>query len=166
MWNCTTCASFVLNYWAHDLCTGHKVAGQLARQWCLRVIVIACLHLTTSVSDESKVFTSTWAAVTDQIYFVWDSSKKILTRSDRHLAKQRHYKIVSSYVSWWGPTCNLVKSATWATMSCVALFTSTWAGATDQIYFVWESSKKILTCSDRHLAKQRHYNLVSPYVSW
>lgn len=45
----------------------------------------------------------------------------------------------------------------WATVSYLTLFTSSWAGASDQSMFVKDDSKSKWAGSDRHLAYQRHY---------
>jgi hypothetical protein len=48
----------------------------------------------------------------------------------------------------------------WATISCVALSTSASFGASDQITFVWDGSKRKSTGSDHSLSWRRHNNLV------
>jgi hypothetical protein len=48
----------------------------------------------------------------------------------------------------------------WATISCVALSESAATGASDQIYFVWDSSKGKSTGSDHYITCKRYYNLV------
>jgi len=52
----------------------------------------------------------------------------------------------------------------WATISCLALFftasTSCPSAASNEIYFVWDSSKGKSTGSDHHLTYKRYYNLV------
>jgi hypothetical protein len=48
----------------------------------------------------------------------------------------------------------------WAAILCVALSTSASSGASDQSYFVWDSSKRKSTGSDHLLTYNRYYNLV------
>jgi hypothetical protein len=48
----------------------------------------------------------------------------------------------------------------WATISCERLTTAASTAASDQLYFVWDSSKGKSTGSDHSLAYKRYYNVV------
>jgi len=101
---------------------------------------------------------TSWTGASDQLYFDWIYSKGKTTGSD-HLPPTNHTKynlicvLMRSNLGWPpSPHC--------ATISCLALFTCAWSGASDQIYFVWETSKGKSTGSDRLLAYKPYYNLV------
>jgi acid phosphatase family membrane protein YuiD len=108
---------------------------------------ISCLELSSSTSS----------AASDQLYFDWDSSKGKSTSSDHHLIYKRYYNLVCvlrrSNLSW-------LPSPHSATISCLALLSFTSSTASDQLYFVWDSSKGKSTGSDHRLVYKRYYNLV------
>jgi hypothetical protein len=109
--------------------------------------IISCVALSTSASS----------AASDQITFVWFSSKRKSTGSDHSLSWRRHGNLVcvlrrSNLI--WPPAPH------WAIISCVALSTSASSAASDQITFVWFSSKRKSTGSDHPLSWRRHNNLV------
>jgi hypothetical protein len=103
------------------------------------------------------LFLFTSSAASDQLYFVWDSSKGTSTGSDHLLIYKRYYNLVCvlrrSNLSW-------LPSPHSATISCLALSSSTSSAASDQLYFVWDSSKGKSTGSDHLLVYKRYYNLV------
>jgi len=108
---------------------------------------ISCVALSTSLSTGAS----------DQLYFVWDSSKGKSTGSDRILAHKPYYELICSLRRsnlGWSPASH------WATISYVALSTCSSTGASEQLYFVWDSSKGKSTGSDHLLAHKRYYNLL------
>jgi surface antigen len=114
-----------------------------APQWA----AISCVALSTSAPT----------AASDQLRFVSDSSKGKSTASDHHLAYKRHCNLVcvlKRSILGWSP------APRWAAISCVALSTSAPTAASDQLCFVWDSSKAKSNTSDHHLAYKRHCNLV------
>jgi len=101
--------------------------------------------------------TSAWAGATDQIEFIWGRNKNKWAGSGRHLNFKRRYNLVCA-----GLRCNLgwPAAAHWDTISYLVLSTSAWAGATDQIEFIWGRNKNKWAGSGRHLNYKRRYNLV------
>jgi hypothetical protein len=108
---------------------------------------ISCVALSTSAKTTAS----------DQIYFVWHSSKGKLTGSDHHHTYQRYDNLVCV-----PRRSNLGQPPAphWATKSYVELSKSASTAASDQIYFVWHSSKGTSTGSDHHHTYQRYDNLV------
>jgi hypothetical protein len=108
---------------------------------------ISCVSLSTSASTGAS----------DQLNFVWDSSKGKSTGSDQSLWSGGHHNLVCvlrrSNLGW-------PPAPHWATISCVALSTSASTGARDQLYFVWDSSKGKSTGSHHLLLYSLYYNLV------
>jgi hypothetical protein len=92
--------------------------------------------------------------VSDQLYFVWNSSKRKLTGSDHRLTYLRHYDLECVLMRLWLP-----QAPHWATKSSLVLSTSSSPGASDQLYFVWDSSNGKSTGSDHLLTYIRHYDL-------
>jgi len=93
----------------------------------------------------------------DQLNFVWDSSKGKSTWSNYRLTYKRYYNLVCvlrRYKLGWPP------APLWASISCLALSISSATGASDEVYFVWDSSKGKSTGSDHRLTYKRYYNLV------
>jgi hypothetical protein len=82
--------------------------------------------------------TSSPAGASDQLKFVWDSSKCKSTGSDHLHAYNRYYNLVCLLRR---SNLGLVLEPHWATILCVALSTSSPTGASDQLKFVWDSSK-------------------------
>jgi hypothetical protein len=97
------------------------------------------------------------AGASDQLYFVSDSSKGKSTGSGHHLVWKGHYNLVFVQMrsNWGWPSATLLTA-----ISYLALFTCASAGASDQLYFVWDGSKDKSTCSGHHLVWKGHYNLV------
>jgi catechol-2,3-dioxygenase len=102
--------------------------------------------------------TSASTGAGDIYYFVLDSSKGKSTGSDLWLACKGYYNLVS-VLRRFNLGCS--PAPHWATISYVALSTSTSTGAGDIYYFVWDSSKSKSTSSALWLAYKRYYNLVS-----
>ena len=94
----------------------------------------------------------------DQLYFVWDSSKGKTTGSDHCLSYKRYYNLICvvmrSNLLGWPPA-----APHWATITYVALSIYAPSAASDQLYFVWDSSKGKSTGSDHCLSYKRYYNL-------
>jgi hypothetical protein len=101
--------------------------------------------------------TSSQAGASDQLKFVWGSSTGKSTGSDHLHAYNRYYNLVC--VLMWS-NLGLGLEPHWATILRVALSTSSPAGASVQMKFVWGSSKRKSTSSDHQLAYNRHDNLV------
>jgi uncharacterized DUF497 family protein len=93
--------------------------------------------------------TSSPTGASDQLKFVWDSSKGKSSGSDHFLSYNRYYNLVCDLM--WS-NLGLGLEPHWATISCVALSTSSPTGASDQLKFVWDSNKGKSTGSDHHLA--------------
>jgi hypothetical protein len=112
-------------------------------------------HLATI--SYAALSTSTSTGATDQIYFVWDSSKGKSTGSHHLLTYNRYYNLVCVVTRsnfGWPPAPH------WATISYVALFTLTSTGATDHMYFDWDGGKGKSAGSHHLLTYNRYYNLV------
>jgi hypothetical protein len=99
---------------------------------------ISSLALSTSASTDAS----------DQIYFVWDSSKRKSTGSDHLLTYIRHYDLECVWIRF---NCWLPQAPHWATTSYLALSTSASSDASDQIYFVWDRGNHKSTGSDHLL---------------
>jgi hypothetical protein len=101
--------------------------------------------------------TSSPAGASDQLLFVWGISTGKSTGSDHLHAYNRYYNLVC--VLMWS-NLGLGLEPHWATILRVALSTSSPAGASVQMKFVWGSSKGKSTGSDHLHAYNRYYNLV------
>ena len=112
-----------------------------------RWATISCVAPSTSASN----------AASDQLCFVWDGSKGKSTGSDHLLTYKGYYNLVCVLRR---SNLNLPPPPHWATISCVALSTSASTAASDQLCFVWDSSKGKSTGSDHRLACGQHHNLV------
>jgi hypothetical protein len=82
--------------------------------------------------------TSASTGASDQFYFVWDTSIDKSTSSDKCRTYKRYYNVV--YVLkrsnlGWPPAPH------WASIKYLPLSTSASTGASDQFYFVWDTSK-------------------------
>jgi hypothetical protein len=101
--------------------------------------------------------TSSPAGAIIQMKFVWDSSRGKSTGSDHLHAYNRYCNLVCVLRR---SNLGLGLAPHWATILCVALSTSSPAGATVQLKFVWVSCKGKSTGSDHLHAYNRYYNLV------
>jgi len=108
---------------------------------------IICVALSTSASTAAR----------DQLYSVWDSSKRKSSGSDHLLVYKRYYNLV--YVLRRS-NLGLPPGTHWAAIICVAMLTSASTAARDQLYSVWDSSKRKPTGLDHLLSYKRYYNLV------
>jgi hypothetical protein len=95
----------------------------------------------------SYVALSTCASIaaSEPLCFLWDGRKGKSTGSDHPLTCKRYYI----------PVCVLRRSKSglppaphWATISCVALSTSSSTAASEQLCFIWDSRKGKSTGSD------------------
>jgi hypothetical protein len=86
--------------------------------------------------------------VSDQLYFVWESSKRKSTGSDHLLTYLRHYDHECALIRF---NCGLSQEPHWATTSYLALSTCASTDASDQIYYVKERNKRKSTGSDHPL---------------
>ena len=96
-------------------------------------------------------------AATDQIKFVWDGNKGKSSGSDHVLTLKPYYNLVCELRRsnlGWPPAPH------WATILYVALSAFASSAATNQLYFVWDSSNGKSTGSDHLLTYKRYYNLV------
>jgi hypothetical protein len=101
--------------------------------------------------------TSASTGASDQFYFVWNSSKGESTGSDHLLTNKRRYNLIHVLRR---SDLRLLPAPHCAAISFVALPTSASTGASDQFYFVWDSSKGESTGSDHLLMSPQHYILV------
>jgi len=113
------------------------------------------LHWASISCLAQSSFAST--AARDQSYFVWERNKGKSTGSDHLLTYIRYFNLVcvmrmSNLASPPPPHC--------ATISCLALSTSSSSAASDQCYVVWEGSKGKSTSSDHLLIRKHYCNLV------
>jgi len=102
-----------------------------------------------------KLSTSTSSSASGPLWIVWDTSKTKSTGSGRHLTYTRYYNLVcvADEVQFGLAT----SASSNRHISCVAMSMSVWAGAGQQIHFVWANSKNKSTGSDHHLPYQRKY---------
>jgi len=117
------------------------------------------LAASTTWATMSYLALSSYAstAASDQIHFVWDSSKGKSIGSDHPFTYKRHYNLVCALRRFnlgWPPAPH------WTTISCLAPPTSASTAASLQIHFVWDSSKRKSTGSGHHPTYKRYYNLV------
>jgi hypothetical protein len=92
--------------------------------------------------------TSAPTGASDQFYFVWDSSKGKSTGSDHPRPYQRRYKLICVLLRY---NLGRLPAPHCAAISYVTMSTSASTGASDQFYFVWDSSKGKSTGSDHPL---------------
>jgi hypothetical protein len=98
---------------------------------------ISCVVLSTSAPTGAS----------DQLYFVWDSSKRKSTGSRHRLTYTRYYNLVCVRRR---STMGLPPAPRSVSISCVALSTSASTGASDHLYFGEDSSTGKSNVSRHH----------------